>query len=127
MLYPEKEPKNDWWVLDCLKSEPMHGEGGKITDFPYVVMQWTGLQDKNGVDIYEGDIMTTNNEEFSKINTFVEVMWVYDGFSIVNRNCCERCKNGGGEICSLGEGLSYKLEVVGNIYENESLLPVKND
>ena len=74
---------------------------------PYVLMQNTGLKDKNGVEIYEGDIVKYFRDELAVI--------VY--------------RDGGVDIRSLSWGdcepLQRRLgeiEVIGNIYQNNDLL-----
>jgi uncharacterized phage protein (TIGR01671 family) len=63
------------------------------------LMQFTGLTDKNGIDIYEGDIVLPKYNRLSA----VDVVFEKGGFNVA-RFAVERC------------------EVIGNIYENADLL-----
>lgn len=84
---------------------------------PKHLMQSTGLKDKNGVEIFEGDVIGSENME--RDNWYVsrhEVVWHDSGFM-------------GKQICSSSYiGLDYWTRgesgyvVIGNIYENPELL-----
>ncbi len=73
-----------------------------------ILMQFTGLLDKNGKEIYEGDIF---QDEESGDCDFVEWNIAYSGWST----------NIWFEPLELTEQAS-RIEVVGNIYENPELL-----
>lgn len=66
-------------------------------------MQYTGLKDKNGVEIYEGDVVKLNVPTYK---TFTIVIYtLYEAF-VLGKNV---------------ETSDY-IEILGNIYENPELL-----
>lgn len=77
------------------------------------LMQYTGLNDENGVEIYEGDLLSFRIVQSSGI---AEVEWFDDGWCL-NLNDLVVAS---AWIPYLGE-LNY-MEVVGNIHENPELL-----
>lgn len=91
-----------------------------------VWMQWTGLKDKNGVEIYEGDILTSPYYPFQddgKYNYHGVIEWDQDSASFyMTKRLVNRDKNG------ISDGISEPIEdiedfeVIGNIHQNPELL-----
>lgn len=80
------------------------------------LMQFTGLKDKNGVEIYEGDILRLLNSD-----VLCEV--VYESPSFCRRWLSSKVSNvRGAEIKSMAHNTHIAYEVIGNIYEHENLL-----
>ena len=80
-------------------------------------MQSTGLKDKNGVEIYEGDVINCSNS-FRNPMTGSGSLSINRDFKIIFENGEFKAK---GFDIRLKNILSYS-EVIGNIYENPELL-----
>lgn len=83
-----------------------------------VIMQSTGLFDRNGKEIFEGDIVrqvrtqpTTENETIIGVVTMIEAAWLI-------MNDCE-------QLASKLWSETDENEIIGNIYENPELLEDK--
>jgi len=87
------------------------------------LMQYTGLNDRNGVEIYEGDIFYDDADNHIGVVTFLNGAFVcesyFDGFE---KEELEPSDN----RCFLAERLirdyGNVFEVIGNFYENKELL-----
>ena len=80
------------------------------------LMQFTGLKDKNGVEIYEGDILRL-------LNSDVLCKVYYEAPSFCRRWLNSMVSNvRGAEIESMAHNTHIAYEVIGNIYENGDLL-----
>lgn len=121
-----------WWIQDEVMThidtlEFLQG-GIRVSDGCWhekflgdevILMQSTGLKDKNGVEIFEGDIVKVTNHPFQKKedSAGIEIDGDYlIGWSDHNLTWLA------------GDLLLYQLkpyiEVIGNIYENPELLEV---
>ena len=79
------------------------------------LMQFTGLKDKNGVDIYEGDIFPSTSDGIK----YYKLVFENGGFVLYH--------NLGywgtlAKFIEASQKFNFNLEVTGNIYENPQLL-----
>lgn len=90
------------------------GRGMSVPFQPHIkLMLFTGLQDKLGRDIFEGDVMMAATGK-----SVYEVVWKHSGWF-------RQPINGTQRTTSLYVG--YKTQtVIGNIYENENLVTESN-
>jgi len=108
----------DWGYLLSEPDLPQFMKHAAEEDAYYSpLMQFTGLTDKNGVEIYEGDVMripelyeTPENTTATYYNE--QIIYGYGAFLLGEDS----------PIYEDAEYISAECEVIGNIYENPELI-----
>ena len=125
-----KNPHVDEWVYGYLVSECYINEKNKLGYTPVrkeTVGQYTGLHDKNGKEIYEGDIIEFSYDMFiGNFDTFVakgKIVFEEGAFYV---EVFENERTTEDEAYLLYSINLDTIEVIGNIYENEELLNETN-
>lgn len=97
-----------------------HFDGNKITEEEALeLMQYTGLKDKNGKEIYEGDICSTDLSRPYLIVVFRNGAFIY------------QCHDDGKDYFDImlptevESDVDKYTEVIGNIYENPEFLEIE--
>ncbi|WP_249310346.1 YopX family protein [Bacillus sp. FJAT-49736] len=89
------------------------------------VMQYTGLNDKNGKEIYEGDIFRTSRYPLREEDEYVGVV-EYDIDRFWGVRSLKANSNARGISNGIADGMyefvDDEIEVIGNIYQNADLI-----
>ena len=114
-----KRMNNNKWVYGyfgkdyserCIISNYLNASNEAWEVIPETIGQFTGLLDKNGKEIYEGDILQNTPKEVQ-----YKVYWSKD----MHAWFVERINYGSKEpLCCLDD----KFEVIGSIYDNPELI-----
>lgn len=122
---PERFPDNDIHqiVFERMTDWELPNQHLRVDVNPETVGQFTGLTDKNGTKIFEGDIVhvlgNQQVEDWKNVNYIGSVAFLDAGFCVIDGTIEDHALR----RYQLPR-LDFDLEVIGNIYDNPELLEV---
>ena len=126
ILFRGKDKFDGEWYVGSLTHDRKYGncfievcvhQGITKEVIPETVGQYTGLTDKNGTRVFEGDILLGYLDElFPEDESRYEVIWHDYGWHIRSNGLLDTPDN---------DWLKENFEVIGNIHDNPELLEVK--
>lgn len=113
---PTKEMRNNFFIeadTGLGKLDNCKANEDVILFDDIIIMQCTGLKDKNGKLIFEGDILRARYEEDDDDDSYITVVKCDRGCLMIDVNESDY------DYTSIGwASETYELEIIGNIYEN---------
>ena len=118
----------EWIVKNVIQNGGWCNVGSKYAVIPETVGQFTGLVDKNGTKIFEGDIVHYVYEPgkgYWNANQNSVIEWRNTGFYLNGIMGTNKYALMTGWLVSIPIGDGKTFEVIGNIHDNPELLGVE--